>query len=106
MWKRERTSHPSPWRGVLLLLATVTATELMILNVIFWARAQASLPGLVLAVTWPWIASAAGLLIWEMKSRWAPASRFSHRIPQTRMSVGLGLALTALVLIGRLVIMA
>src|SRR5215203_3827970 len=102
MWQRERTSHPSPWRGVLLLLATVTATELMMLNVIFWARAQASLPGLVLAVTWPWIAAAVSLLIWETKSRWAPASRSSHRVTDTRMSVGLGLALAALALIGRI----
>ena len=106
MWQRERTFHPSPWRGVLLLLATVTATELMMLNVIFWARAQASLQGLVLAVAWPWIAAAASLALWETKSRWAPTNRFGHRIADTRLSVGLGLALAALVLIGRLVVMA
>jgi hypothetical protein len=57
MRQREQMTNSSPWRGVLLLLATVTATELMMLNIIFWAREQATLPGLLLAVAWPWFAA-------------------------------------------------
>src|SRR5262245_24785983 len=103
MLQPERTSHPSPWRGVMLLLATVTATELMMLNVIFWARAQAGLPGLVLAGTWPWFAAAASLLLWETRARRASTGRRDGRLASTRVSFGLDFVLAAIVLAGSLV---
>ena len=103
MWQRDRVTDSSPWRGVLLLLATVTATELMMLNIIFWARAEASLPGLALAVAWPWMAAAVSLAIWQTKERWLPSER---RVNHTKLSVGIGLALAFVVLVGRLALVA
>jgi len=106
MWQLGRTSEASPWRGVLLLLATVTATELVMLNIILWARAQASLAGLVLAVTWPWIVAAAGIALWETRGRWVPAGVRRPVAMHSRLSLGIGAALAVIVLFGRLVAVA
>ena len=100
----------SPWRGVVLLMATVSATELMMLNIIFLAGAQASLAGLALAVIWPWAAALAGVTLWSTKERWMPALAQRdlpvHLPVQPKASLGIAAALAAIVLIGRLVVAA
>jgi hypothetical protein len=88
------------------LLAAVTATELAMLNVIFWARAQGSLTGLVVAVAWPWIAVTAGLALWESRGRWAPARVLRPVTAHSKLSLGIWIALAMLVLFGRLVAVA
>jgi hypothetical protein len=98
--------HPetSPWRGVRLLLVTVFATELAMLNIIFLARAQASLAGLVAAVVWPWIAALGGIAVWSTKDRWAPALAQRAWPLQPKVSLGFAAGLAAIVLISRLVV--
>ena len=96
----------SPWRGVLLLTATVAATEAMMLNVIFLARAQASLAGLALAVVWPWVAALASVVLWATRERWLPALARRAAPLQPNVSLGIAAALAAIVLIGRLVVAA
>jgi len=100
--------HPatSPWRGVWLLLATVSATELVMLNIILLARAQASLAGLVAAVVWPWVAALGGAAVWSTKDRWAPSLSQRAWPLQPRVLLGFAAALAAIVLISRLVVVA
>lgn len=50
----------------LLLMVVIAATELALLNVILWARAEGTIGGLALAVTWPWIAAVLLPAIWSM----------------------------------------
>jgi hypothetical protein len=96
----------SQWRGVLVLLATVTATELVFLNVIFWVQAQGSIPGLVLAVVWPWVAAFAAPLVWANRTRWLPSRPRLQWTLHPRLSLGIGLALAAAMLVARLVAVA
>ena len=100
--------HPatSPWRGVWLLLATISATELAMLNIIFLARAQASLAGLVAAVVWPWVAALSGIAVWSTKDRWVPAISQRAWPLQPKVSLAIAAALAAIVLISRLVVVA
>jgi len=100
--------HPetSPWRGVWLLLATVSATELVMLNIVLLARAQASLAGLIAAVVWPWVAALGGAAVWSTKDRWPPSLSQGEWPLQPRVLLGFAAALAAIVLISRLVVVA
>jgi hypothetical protein len=94
MWQ-SMTAGRSPWRGVWLLLTTVTATELAMLNIIFWAQAQGTLPGLMLAVVTPWaLAFAAPLLVAGRRQR-LPLRTPNRLALHPRLSLGLGVALAA-----------
>ena len=100
--------HPatSPWRGEWLLLATISATELVMLNIIFLAREQASLAGLVAAVVWPWVSALGGIAVWSTKDRWVPVLTQRAWPLQPRVLLGFAAALAAIVLISRLVVVA
>lgn len=104
--RQSMTAERSPWRGVWLLLATVTATELAMLNIIFWAQAHGTVPGLVLAVVWPWAVAFVAPMLW-----YSWRQRFSLRTPaplrlHPRLSLGIGLALAAAALLGQLMSIA
>ncbi len=49
--------HEPPLTRVLLVIGFVTIAELAMLAAIFLSHAQTTVPGLVLAVIWPWIAA-------------------------------------------------
>lgn len=98
MWHSLMTGR-SPWRGVAILLATVTATELVMLNIIFWAQAQGSISGLMLAVISPWAVALAAPLLITSRQRRLPV-RFPNRLtlnPGLTLAIGLSLAALALV---------
>jgi hypothetical protein len=105
MWHSETTST-SPWRGVWLLLGTITATELVMLNIIFWARAQGSVAGLVLAVAWPWVAALIAPTLWSSGRRWLGSRTQPRWTLYPRLSLGIGTALASFALFGHLVSIA
>jgi hypothetical protein len=56
----ERSDAPprgSPARRTLLVMAITSAAEFGLLGAIFVVHAQGTVPGLALAVVWPWIAA-------------------------------------------------
>lgn len=104
---RRDHGHPS-WLSAALrpgnpivLMATIAATELAMLNVVSWARAQGSLAGLALAVAWPWLAAVALPLLWSARPR-VPRLAIATR-PRVAAAVALA---AAVVLLGNLVAVA
>jgi hypothetical protein len=102
--RQSRSTDRSPWRGVALLMATITATELAMLNVIFWARAEGTIPGLAVAVTTPWLAGLVAPLLWTRRR--APFHAPFRPALRPRLSLGIGLALAAALLLGRIITVA
>jgi hypothetical protein len=47
----------SPVARTLLVMAITSVAEAAMLGAVFFAHAQQSVPGLVLAVGWPWVAA-------------------------------------------------
>jgi hypothetical protein len=92
--------------GPIVLMAAITATELAMLNVIFWVRAQGTYAGLVLAVTWPWVAAFLLPFLWAQRGRRLIPKGDSRVGRHPRLAAGIGLALAVAILLERLMAVA
>ena len=104
--RQSMTAERSQWSGVRLLLATVTATELAMLNIIFWVQAQGTVPGLVLAVAWPWAVAFIVPTLWSLWRQRSPQRRPIRLTLHPRLSLGIGLTLAAAALLGQVMSIA
>jgi hypothetical protein len=104
--RQSTMTEQSQWSGVRLLLATVTATELAMLNIIFWAQAQGTIPGLVLAVAWPWAVAFIAPMLWTLRRQRSPRRRPVRLTLHPRLSLAIGLVLAAAALLSQLVSVA
>jgi hypothetical protein len=96
--RRTSGAQISPIRGTLLLMGVITACELAMLSVIFWARAQGNIEGLVLAVIWPWAVGIGAPVLWSQAPRLSPHLPRRHRlVTGGALALVFGLALTELI---------
>jgi len=96
----------NPCNGPLLLMATILAAELAMLNIIFWAIAQGMIPGLAIATIWPWVVAFSAPLLWSASQRRVTAPSVLSPVHRPGLAAGVGLALIAVVLAGRFTLFA
>ena len=99
-------TNANPFSGVLLLMATILAAELAMLNIIFWARAQGTIIGLAVATIWPWVVAFSAPMLWSASRRWFAGRPVASPVHRPGVAAGVGLALVAAVLAGRLTLFA
>ncbi|MEQ1843003.1 MAG: hypothetical protein ABL994_21585 [Verrucomicrobiales bacterium] len=99
-------SRSNPYSGTLLLMATILASELAMLNIIFWARAQGTIAGLAIATIWPWVVAFSAPLLWSTYQLHFGLHRATGHTIRPGLATALGLALVAAVLAGRLTLFA
>ncbi len=99
-------TNANPFSGVFLLMATILAAELAMLNIIFWARAQGTITGLAVATIWPWVVAFSAPVLWSASRHWFAARSVSSPVVRPGLAAGAGLALMAVVLAGRLTLFA